>query len=268
MTTQEPVNILCLKWGTRYGPIYVNNLYAGVRRHLHRPFRFVCVTDNPEGLVEGIETVPFPANPGMNRQWPNIFVKLLIFQDGFANLKGPTLFMDIDLLITGDLDCFFDFHPGERCIIHNWIERYKRWFRKVPPIGNSSCFRFEAGKSNDVYETFLREKDDPALAWKFTKGSQKFQTYAMKQVVWWPEEWVCSFKRHCMWSWPLNKFLTPRLPKGCRILAFHGRPDLDVALTGYHGLDRGRKVNTHHTCLPTPWIRDYWPCEPEKDTER
>ena len=35
----EPVNILCIKWGTRYPAAYVNFLYAGVRRHLRRPFR-------------------------------------------------------------------------------------------------------------------------------------------------------------------------------------------------------------------------------------
>ena len=35
-------------------------------------------------------------------------MKLLYTQDGFGGLTGPTLVLDIDLLITGDLDCFFD----------------------------------------------------------------------------------------------------------------------------------------------------------------
>ena len=59
------VNVLCLKWGTYYGPEYVNRLYAGVRRNLKRPFRFVCVTDNPAGLRPEVETVPFPGDPGV-----------------------------------------------------------------------------------------------------------------------------------------------------------------------------------------------------------
>ena len=33
-------NVLCMKWGTPYGPEYVNVLHAMVRRHLQRPFRF------------------------------------------------------------------------------------------------------------------------------------------------------------------------------------------------------------------------------------
>ena len=48
----EMVNILCLKWGTRYGADYVNYIYRGVKAHLNRPFRFVCVTDDPSGLVD------------------------------------------------------------------------------------------------------------------------------------------------------------------------------------------------------------------------
>ena len=44
-------NILCLKWGTLYSAEYVNRLHRGVKAHLHRPFRFVCVTDDPSGLV-------------------------------------------------------------------------------------------------------------------------------------------------------------------------------------------------------------------------
>jgi len=36
----EPVNILCLKWGTRYPAEYANKLYRGVARNLKRPFRF------------------------------------------------------------------------------------------------------------------------------------------------------------------------------------------------------------------------------------
>ena len=33
----EVLNVVCLKWGTKYGPEYVNRLYRMVARHLHRP---------------------------------------------------------------------------------------------------------------------------------------------------------------------------------------------------------------------------------------
>jgi len=38
---QKPVNVICIKWGKKYGPDYVNTLHSMVSRHLSRPFRFV-----------------------------------------------------------------------------------------------------------------------------------------------------------------------------------------------------------------------------------
>jgi hypothetical protein len=245
-----PVNIVCFKWGTRYGVHYVNNLYAGVKKHLHRPFRFVCVTDNAEGLTQGIETAPIPDNPGIPN-WPNVFQKLLITADGFANLKGPTLFCDIDIAIIDDIDCFFDYMPGKNIIIHNWIEVRKQLFRKRPAIGNSSVFRFEAGKSQYICDTFLREKER-AINHSIFSTEQAFLTYAMKERTWWPEKWVRSFKRHSIRTFPFNLFLPPVLPKGVRILAFHGKPDPDEALLGYSS----KKI--HYRTLPAPWLADYW----------
>ncbi len=259
------VNIVCIKYGRYYSPVYVNRLYAGVRRHLLRPFRFVCVTNDPAGIRPEVECVPFMENQNVpGRKWPNIVSKLTLFKDGFADLEGPTLYLDLDTLIMGPLDRFFDYRPGEFCIIHNWIEFYKRIFRKAPQIGNSSCFRFEAGASNAVYEFFLREKDDPTKRHLFANGSQKLQTRAMfsaGKVNWWPTDWVCSFKRQCIPPFPLNRFLEPRQPKGASVIAFHGHPDIPEAQAGY--LFRDQKgvrvpVKFHLTCQPAPWIDALW----------
>lgn len=264
MEAQQPVNVLCLKWGARYPAFYVNRLYAQVKRHLRRPFRFVCITDDPAGIDPGVDCVPFPDDPKViGRPWPNIFIKLCLFKRGFADLNGPTLFLDIDQLVIRELDKFFDYHPGDFCIIHNWVERRKMIFRKLPFIGNSSCFRFDAGsdEAHRVYEIFLRDKERgwTDFNWLFCSGSQKFQTRAMAEagtVTWWPDEWVSSFKRHCIPPFPLNKFLTPRYPKTASIIAFHGRPDLDEAIAGYRA--KGTLRTTHLTCLPTPWADKCW----------
>lgn len=255
MTTEtEKVNILCLKWGTRYGAEYVNRLYRGVSAHLHRPFRFVCVTDDSSGLVKGIDAQPFPPPPpGWTRNWPDIFVKLCVFQDGFAGLSGPTLFLDIDQIIVGDLDCFFDYCPSKFCIIRNWIEFRKRLFRHLPKVGNSSCFRYDAGSSDVVYRRFLLEMSEVYDRSKY-RTEQAYMTHAVgfENVNWWPKNWVVSFKRACQWPWPLNHFLVPRRPKKANILCFHGKPDPDDAITGY----RGKHLNTW--VLPTPWVKELW----------
>ena len=70
-------NVVCIKYGRYYAPFYVNRLFAGVKRHLSRPFRFVCVTNDPEGIRPEVECVPFAEDPGVpGRKWPNIFSKL------------------------------------------------------------------------------------------------------------------------------------------------------------------------------------------------
>ena len=231
---KKPVNVLCLKWGDYYGPEYVNRLYSGVKQNLSRPFRFVCVTDCAEGLAEGIEAIPFPPPPaGWTREWPHIFVKLNVFKNGFADLEGTTLFLDIDQIITGDLDRFFDYEPGKFCIIHNWIEFRKRIFRRIPKIGNSSCFRFEAGKMNHVYEKFVAEMEQ-ALDRRMFNTEQAFMTYAvgLKNISWWPANWIKSFKRSCQRIFPLNLILPPKKADAC-IICFHGKPNPPQAIAGY-----------------------------------
>ena len=261
MAEGECVNVLCLKWGRLYSADYVNRLYRGVKANLARPFRFVCVTDDPTGLDAGIDAEPFPdAPPGWtpNRRyakWPNIYVKLLVFRKGFAHLEGPTLFLDIDQIVTGRLDDFFDYEPGRFCIIRNWIELRKRLFRRLPKIGNSSCFRFEAGSdaADAVYRKYLSEiaaAMDPANY----RTEQAYMTHAvgLGNIRWWPDGFVSSFKRSCARPFPFNLLFAPQPPKMARILCFHGHPSPDEAIAGY----RGRHLNTW--VRPCPWVAELW----------
>ena len=251
VSTDTPVNVLCLKWGMRYDARYVNTLFRSVSRHLARPFTFHCCTEDASGLDSAIRVILFPDNPGIKRGWPDILVKLMVLQDGFGGLEGPTLFLDLDVVIMGDIGCFFDYMPGEYCIIHNWVNRRKMLMGRRPAVGNSSIFRFDAGRSNTVYEVFLKEMARAEDRRQFNT-EQAFLTYAMGKVSWWPEEWVRSYKWDCRPLFPFNLWLTPTVASGCRILVFHGRPDPDEAIRGY----RGRKI--HHRMRPAPWLAEHW----------
>ena len=229
-------NVVCIKYGRYYGPEYVNRLFASVARNLTRPFRFVCVTNDVSGIRPEVECVPFmPDRSSPIRSCPYPADISVQSSSGFCSpsLKKKKKF-------------------------------YKRIFRRLPPIGNSSCFRFDAGASNAVYEFFLREVADPAKRHLFTKGSQKLQTRAMfhvGKVAWWPADWVCSFKRQCIPPFPLNLLLAPRPPKAASVVAFHGHPDIPEARGGYafrvQGQERVR-VKPHLTCRPAPWIDGFW----------
>lgn len=242
--------MVTLKWGNLYGPEYVNRLFRAVRRNLSIPHRFVCFTDDPSGLVADIETFPIPEIPMPEFHLRTGWRKICLFKNDLP-ISGQSLFLDLDLVITGSLDGFFNYGgPEDIPIIHNWVAAHKQLFRKRPAIGNSSVFRFVANQSTFVYEQYLREKE-----WALENfwPPQTYLTHCIRsRMTYWPEEWVRSFKRHCTHVFPLNYLLVPRIPVGARIIAFHGRPHPDQALEGY----KDKKL--HHYVRPTPWIKEYW----------
>ena len=244
----QPVNILTLKWGDRYGPDFVNRLFYSIRENLNLPFRFFCFTDDDSGLISGIEACPLPDIELPESHAKTTWLKLGLFADHQPGIEGDCLFLDLDIVITGNIDCFFDFMPGKRCIIHNW-KQGQHIFKKRPDIGNSSIVRWRANTMQFVIDKFYSERD-----WALANFAppQTYLTYALGEKYWWPETWARSFKRHSVAPFPFNLMRTPSLPPSTRILVFHGRPDPDEALTGF----RARKL--HRRTRPAPWIADYW----------
>ena len=78
---------------------------------------------------------------------------------------------------------------------------------------------------------------------------QAFMTYAAENINWWPERWVNSFKWNLRPSFPFNLFKTPASLDG-KILVFHGKPDPEEAVNGFHGT-RSSFIK------PVQWIEDY-----------
>src|SRR5690606_19314760 len=52
--------IICIKWGTKFGPEFVNRLYGMVARNITPPFRLYCFTDDGSGLHPDIAVRPLP----------------------------------------------------------------------------------------------------------------------------------------------------------------------------------------------------------------
>lgn len=248
--TNPEVNIVTLKWGTLYGPEYVNRLYHGVKKYLSLPHRFICYTDNPSGIVDGVECYNFPEFPVADKYLWTAWRKFSLLRNDLQ-IEGLTLFLDLDVIITGQMDCFFTFgKPDQFIIIHNWIAWRKTIFRPRPDIGNSSVFRFPANQFSFAYHKLLKEID---WAYASFPTEQAYLTHCMHdRKMYWPEDWVRSFKRHCRPPFPLNLFIEPKFPKGSKIIAFHGRPNPDQARNGF----KGKKL--HHHVLPTKWIGEYW----------
>ena len=202
-----PLNVVCIKWGAKYPPYYVNRLRDGVRRFLARPHRFVCFTDDAEGLDPGIEVLPLPVEPfeaeivaAMNREGrKGAWRKISLFRPGLAGMSGPMLGFDLDVVITGRLDELVDFAPEKVCMRREW--RYEWQGREG---GHGSVFYFDPARHPYLYEEFAA---DPEGSVARHKGSEQYYTSmtALRhgELAYWPGQLICSFKRNAMRLPPL-----------------------------------------------------------------
>ena len=219
MGNDSMVNVICMKWGVKYDAANVNRMRAMVRRHLSLPHRFVLFTDDGTGVGNDIEVIPLPkvnVPAGPERCWR----KLGVFSPQDTTLRGPTLFLDLDLVILDSIDCFFA-HPGEFIIIRDWLRD-----GKGRSVGNSSVFRFDAEKHLAMLEAF---NADPAGIAAQHRCDQDWMTHFVGEPTYWPEAWCCSFKRHCLQPFPKNLFVPPQCPPEAKVLVFHGDPKPEVA---------------------------------------
>ncbi|MFY0621987.1 MAG: glycosyl transferase [Pelagimonas sp.] len=251
----QPVNIMCIKWGTLFGPEYVNRLYSGVRRNLSRPVRFICMTEHAEGLHPDIEVIGLPVEPFLepmnaalevaNRQ--GAMRKTSLFRSGLIpDLEGPVLGFDLDVVITGSLDEIHDLAPGTVAMRHDWTEK-----RKGRPTGHGSVFRFDPALHGFLYDDLAA---NPYEEVETARGSEQRYTShkAMDRDVFTyiPEDWVVSFKYDCN-PFPLNYLRPAQLPADARVVCFHGRPKMPEAIEGY-------TRSVIRRAKPTGWLQDHW----------
>lgn len=236
-------NVICMKWGTKYGPEYVNRLYAMVRRHLTGDFRMACLTDDAHGIRSEVECFPIPPldlPPGSpERGW----TKLVSFAGDLHGLRGTALFLDVDVVVVGSLDPFFE-EPGEFLIIHD----YKRPWRIT---GNSSVYRFELGAHPDVLAYFRAHVEEVRAKFRNEQAYLSDFLHRQGKLRYWPAAWCPSFKYHSIPKWPANYWKAPFVPADARIVIFHGECNPPDALAG-------RRNRRFRFIQPARWVADHW----------
>ena len=239
--------VISMKWGKRYGSDYVNRLYSMVQRHTKRPTRLVCYTDDANGITSAVETYPLPPiDLPEHRRW-HPWRKISLWQKELEGISGEVLYIDLDVVITGGLDDFFDYKPGRYCVARNWTQPDQR-------IGNTSVYRFEVGAQTHLYDRIMKECADVMAQYS---NSQTFISREIGDMEFWPDPWCVSFKHSLIPAWPLNLLVMPKLPHDARIVAFTGKPDPDEALEGRWPREHWYHVFYKHV-RPTPWIAEHW----------
>lgn len=250
------LNCICLKYGTAYGPEYVNRLHAALLRNTAKDIRLFCMTDDPAGIDPGVELLDLPQEPFAERMERAMLTapkqgrlkKISLFRPGLIpDLTGPLLVLDLDVAVVGPVDALWDHAPGKVCMRREW-----RRSSRAPSLGHGSVERFDPQLHGYLYEFMAR---DPEAAVALGRGSEQTYTSASAARAGdfepFPDDWIVSFKYDCRPSRPLNLFRPPHLPKNARIVCFHGRPKMDEAVRGY-------RAGPLHSTRACAWLRDAW----------
>ena len=217
------LNVICLKHGTKYGPEYVNKLYNMIQRHLTVPHRFVCFTDNPNGIDLPIEIRMLPLNNVITGWWwkPYIF-KSGHFPDGDTNL-----YIDLDMVIIKNINNIVNFLPGEFVGLRDVIRALNRGVDKL----GSAVLRWTSGTYTDIWTGIELNSDQI----KRFSGDQDWIWYLHKRSIkFFPDPWIISYKWEARnlselirqnGRYAFNGIRNVELNPDTRILAFHGTPD-------------------------------------------
>jgi hypothetical protein len=94
------LTVACVRTGQKYSTEYVYRLRGAVKRHLKRPHRFVCLTDNPRDLPD-VETIP--VKDGLHGWWG----KMQLFEPTWR-LEQKVLYLDLDSVIVREISPLAD----------------------------------------------------------------------------------------------------------------------------------------------------------------
>lgn len=223
------MNIVCLKWGTKYGTEYVNNLYAACKRNTTLPFNFHCFTEDSIGINKDVIIHPLKVK-GIDGWWN----KLYLFSKEI-DIDGRVLFIDLDTLITGNIDELLSIKEGFVMI--------KDFFYPMQNNHGSGLMSFETKQNPEIWNSFIA---DPKTAVQslHPHGDQKWIVQFVDKVTLWQDilpEQVVSFKIHCRGG----------LPNNARVVCYHGKPSVPESITTAF-LGHGFQVPA------SPWVANYW----------
>jgi len=232
--SNEKRYVLCIKHGIKYSSEYVNILHNMVKRNTTLDYEMVCLTDDPKGIDKEVKTYPLPANLG---GW---WVKPYMFSKDLP-IIGTILYMDLDVVISGNIDKLFTYEPNRWCVIRDFTRVMRKDWKKY----NSSVIRFKTGQLDHVWTDY---KQDYKSIQRRMHGDQDWLFERDKSAMLWPDSWIQSWK----WEVRKDKQLAPGL-KGARKLKTieNVTPRVECAVCVFHG------DPNPHLC-EDPWVRENW----------
>lgn len=265
-------NVICMKWGTLYGPEWVNKLYAGVARNTTWKVRFVCLTDDSTGIRSEVECLPLPPLDlstggasvrrgvvhGSERASDPWWNKMSAFRETLYDLSGMTLYLDLDVVVVSNIDAMFT-HPGRFCMMRIWrAERFSE------AIGNSSVVRYFIGREKGIFEKFAATPFS-VVQERYNGSQQRFLSANVEELSFFPQGWCVSFKDCLPRNWFARYFSAPTYPGEAKLVVFYGLHTPQAAINGEmaiakvkKGLRRRLLMLSKKRFRPAPWVAQHW----------
>jgi len=219
-------NIVCLKWGSKYSSDYVNILYNMVRRNIDQEFKFFCYTDDPTGIIDGINIIDIKS--GLEKWWPKLDL-LSIFTE------GETIFFDLDIVILNNLSCLISLKTKNLTILYSFWKNNAQTLRSssTPTLFNSSVMKWTDAQGVKVYKHFMEQKHKYLLIYS---GVDRFFYNEPVTIDLLPSNIAYSY-------WKGAMFHRDNEPELLRL-------NYDICILN-HG-DKNKDV------IDKSWIKDYW----------
>lgn len=157
-----------------------------VKRYLPIPHDFVCFTDKP---VEGIQCRKPPS------VLPGWWGKIGLFKP--LDVVYPLLYLDLDVVVTGELDVLFG--GQDFATIRQW--KLIRSPKTVPGYNSSAMLFGYANCRGQIWSNF-----DPSVMRRF-RGDQDWLRHCCPDEKMWSDNWFVAME-HCSYG----------PPKDCRLV--------------------------------------------------
>lgn len=201
-------NVVCIKQGSLYGPHYVNILYASLRRNAALDFRFVCFTENRDGVDPRVECRPLPYQL---RGW---WCKIPLFAPPQCIEDDQIIAIDLDVVITGNVDWLLNWR-GDFMGVRDWA---------TSKYYNGSLWSLRPGAHTNVWTDFV-DCGDEVMQTHYS--DQEWISKQIPDAAHVQDEFpgkVLGFNQH---YYNLEK---PRLDPRASIWLFHGFPKPSEAM--------------------------------------
>ena len=190
---RTPATVVCVKKGIKYGPDYVNRLRRMVQRNSCLEPRFVCFTDDDNGLDSSVEILPLP-----DQDFDGWWNKISLFRDDLPDIGRQILYFDLDVVLTGNIDEMLTYDSDFVIMDNDYM-----------PGFNTSVFLLKTGSRPEIRNSFTQ-----SIANQY-QGDQDWVAIMAPDAELWPFIWCVPYR--------LRAVMAP--PPMTKVVVFSGHPN-------------------------------------------